>query len=168
MDIFSVYSVSLWCLSGWPDHRASAEKVQVDVIDALPRVFVHVEDGAPARAIDLLRTRELLRQGEHLPHERFVAVGKVVERGDVLPRDDEDMRGSLRIDVAEGDEVFRLGHDRRLRLARGDIAEDARRHGATIAPPGGHGNLRPPRPCTPVGRMGSAWENRIMRVLVLL
>src|SRR6266511_943447 len=72
--------------------------------------------------------RELRRDAEQLPRERVVLRGEVVERRDVLARDDEQVHRRLRVDVLESHDVRVLMDELRGDLPLDDLAEQAVRH----------------------------------------
>jgi hypothetical protein len=110
-------------LAGRPAERTSAHHVQVHVEHELVRVPVDVHRRPPAAVGDPARLRERGRDAEELPRERVVLGREVVQRGDVLARDDEQVDGCLRIDVLERDDVCVLVDDLRGDLLLDDLAE---------------------------------------------
>src|SRR5262245_31041469 len=112
-------------LPRWPRHRAPAQQMDVKVEDALPRTGPDVGDETPAAAIDALRLGQVGRRlrdvGEHLA----VTILDIGDRGDVLLRDQQDVRRRFRVGVAEGDDPVVLVHDLARDLVRRDLAEDA-------------------------------------------
>src|SRR5688572_19636776 len=72
-----------------PPERPPAEDVQVEVRDLLPAVPAGVRDQPPAPP-EALRARDAGRDREQASAERLVV--EVVERGDVLARDDQHVR----------------------------------------------------------------------------
>ena len=81
-------------------HGASAEQVQVEVVDGLAAIGSDVDDNAVAVA-EVLSARQLIGDAVEVADEGlFVFAGPdLSERGDVLPGNDERMYGSLGIDV---------------------------------------------------------------------
>src|SRR5436190_12847591 len=115
-------------LTGRPVHRAPAEKVEMDVKDRLSRVPVRVEYRAVASGGD----PALLRNRGGAPHdlsdERIIVRRQLVQRSDMAPWNDQNVRGRLRIDVVERDDVLVFVHDRRIDLAVDDSAEETLWH----------------------------------------
>src|SRR5581483_4372074 len=115
-------------LSRRPVQRASADQVQVDVEHGLARVAVGVEEDAESAGGDAAVLRDRRRAPHQLADDRVVVRRQVVERGDVLLRNDEHMRRTLRIDVVEREHAVVFVDDRRGDLASGDFAEEAVGH----------------------------------------
>src|SRR5579864_3997372 len=115
-------------LSRWPAHRTSAEYVHVQVIHGLPAVLVRVDHQPIARVGDALAPRHLRSQCEQPSEERGVHC--VVERTQVLSRQNQHVHRCFRIDVPNRDGIIRGRHDRGRYLAAYDAAEQAGfRHG---------------------------------------
>jgi hypothetical protein len=87
-------------LAGGPGHVAATEKMKVEVIDGLSSVFAGVDDDAVAFG-EALVVGNQGRSEEKMTEEVSVLCARVVERGKVLAGDDEDMDGSLRVNVGE-------------------------------------------------------------------
>jgi hypothetical protein len=111
-------------LAGRPGERAAAEDVEVYVEDRLARARARVDDGAVAALRESFLGGDARRGEEESAEEGLVGVGGVGERGDVAARDDEDVGGGLRVDVAEGEGVLVRVDDLRGDFARGDLAEE--------------------------------------------
>jgi hypothetical protein len=89
-------------LLAWrPGERAAAEKVNVEMLDALAAVGAGVDDGAIAFGEALL-AGDFRGRAEQVADERLLFGGDLVEGVEVLAGHDENMHGSLRIDVGEG------------------------------------------------------------------
>jgi hypothetical protein len=89
-------------LLAWrPGERASTEKVDVEMLDALAAVGAGVDDGAIAFGEPLL-AGDFSGSAEKVADERLLFGGDLVERVEVLAGHDEDVDGSLRVDVGEG------------------------------------------------------------------
>src|SRR5437016_12608453 len=97
----------------------------MDVEDRLPGGLAVVGDDAVAVALEVEVAGDLgdAMQG-HADDGRLALVERV-ERGDVPPRDDEDVRRRLWVDVVEGDGDVVLEDFRRGDLAGGDAGEEA-------------------------------------------
>src|SRR5512137_2052741 len=120
-------------LTGRPELGAPPEEVQVHVEDELPAVLVHVYHGPPARAGHAALSCNLRGHALHLPQERVVGGGQVVQGGDVPARHHQHVHRGLRVDVVEGDDVLVFVDQFRRDLPPDDPAEEAVRHSS--APP---------------------------------
>src|SRR5215216_2252873 len=96
------------------------------VKDRLPGIPVRVHDGAIAGLSDPLSMCDV-RGNQRQPAYEFRIAG-IVERRDMVARNDHDMDGRLGIDVAEGDAVLRLRHDGRGNLLSHDPAKETISH----------------------------------------
>ena len=109
--------------AGRPGHRATPEKVKVQVEDGLAGPFAVVDDepvvGDAALPGDRRRPRRERAQ------ERFLRGRGLRQSTDVLARDHEDVSGRLRRDVFEGEDPVVLEHLFRRDFTRHDPAEDA-------------------------------------------
>ena len=87
---------------------------QVDVENRLASLAIAIEHGtvAPLRVPVLFRQRR--GRAEHGSHERIVFRPQVVDRGDVLPRNDQHVERCLRVDVLDRDQVVVLMDDSAL------------------------------------------------------
>ena len=95
----------------------------MQVIHGLAAVAVGVDDGPIARRREPLVRRDLGRESGH-PADREV-VHNVIGRREVRFRDDDNVLRRLRMDVAESETVFRLGHLVHGNLASHHPAEEA-------------------------------------------
>ena len=68
-------------------------------------------------------------RAEHRSDQGIVGGRQVVDRRNVLARDDEHVQRRLRIDVLDRDDVVVLMDDRPLDLTRDDFAEETVAHG---------------------------------------
>src|SRR5918999_642300 len=123
----------LYGSSGWPPHLPAAQKMEVEVMDALSGVRPYVGDDSPAGSIDLVGPGQVSRGDEHVGQHVALLVAERPGRLDVLLRDDQDVHRSLRIDVPEGHHVIGGVHDIRLLITRGDPAEQAVLHGPLLS-----------------------------------
>src|SRR5438067_3788919 len=110
-----------------PPHPPASEDVEMDVEDDLVGVAAGVDDGAPTRLVQALFAGDLRRQGEDRAHGASVA--DLVERGDVLLGDHQDVHRHLRLDVGKRDGTFVLAELLCRDLPCHDLAEDALVHG---------------------------------------
>ena len=95
----------------------------MEVKHALPPVFTRINHRPIAGSRDPLLPRKGRRQQSHLPGD--VGVSDVVERNDVLFRDDQDVNRSFRIEIPKGDAIGGVRQHLRRYLAANDAAEDA-------------------------------------------
>ena len=111
-----------------PAESASCQQVQVDMKHRLSGVALTVQDRAvPALGIAMLFGQRCCAP-DHGPDEVVVARSQVVQRRDVLPRNDEDMKRRLRTDVLERDQILILVDEVARDLASDDLAEQAVAH----------------------------------------
>ena len=89
-------------LAGGPGHVASAEEVEMEVVDGLSAVGAGVEDDAVAVG-EVLKAGDFGGGGEEVAEEGCVGWNSVGERGDVAFGDDEDVGRGLGIDVGDGE-----------------------------------------------------------------
>lgn len=87
-----------------------------------------VNDDAEAGGRELIRSREAVGKVQSVPHERGMGLGGVNKRWDVLCRDNEDVRGGLRVDVFEREEAVRFCNNLSRDAASDDLAEQAIGH----------------------------------------
>ena len=80
----------------------------MDVKDDLAAIGVYVEDSAVAGLVDASISRDAGRGAEHVPDEGVVIRPKIVQRGDVLLRNHQHVKGRLGIDVLESAHVIIL------------------------------------------------------------
>lgn len=107
-----------------PREVATAEEVDVNVEDGLARVRARVDDGAVATLGEPFLIGDAGGDAEQMAEQRLVRLRGVVEGFDVRARDDEDVRRSLRVDVAEGDGPPVFVDERGGNLARDDLAKE--------------------------------------------
>jgi len=79
----------------------------MDVVDCLPAIFSRVNNGAVSLG-ESFRASDLCGGPLQMSEKMFVILFGVSDGGDVLPRDDKDVDGSLRPDVSEGVAVLIL------------------------------------------------------------
>ncbi len=127
----------LFALAGRPVHGASAEDVEVKVVDGLTAVAASVDDDAVA-------VGEMLAGDGRGGVEEFAeqGCGSVGGGGKVLAGDGEEVSGGFGVDVGEDDGVLVLVDGLDGDGAVGDFAEDAVVHGGIVlrfagGPPGG-------------------------------
>ncbi len=94
----------------------------MDVKDGLTSIGVRVDHCAIPTVGNTLLLRDFGGEDGHSPDDLWVA--KLVERWHVLAGDDQNMRGRLRIDVAEGNAVIGLRDDLRGNLVADDATEE--------------------------------------------
>src|SRR6266516_3707581 len=108
-----------------PAHRTAPQQVEVDVEHALAGVRPDVRHQPPPRAVDAFGLRQVRRRLHDLGQQLPVLVRDGRRRLDVILRDQKDVGGRLRPDVAERHHLVGLVHDIGLDLAPGDLAEQA-------------------------------------------
>src|SRR5690349_6580825 len=79
--------------------------MHVQVHHGLPAVLVAIDDEPEPGVRDLLRLRDRGGRAQEPAGERLVGGFDIDDRRDVLPRNHEDVRRRLRVDVAEGDDL---------------------------------------------------------------
>jgi hypothetical protein len=97
--------------------------VQVQVLDGLASVRIGVDHDAVTRLGKSVIPGD--PGGEQHQASELNGVVSIVERGDVSPRDHNEVRRRLRIDVAERDRVIGKSDDVRGYLAVHNSAEEA-------------------------------------------
>src|SRR5690349_15245093 len=115
--------LALTALAWGPGHPAAAEQVDVQMIHGLPAVAAGVDDGSIAGFGNSFLPRESCGQTHHATEQ--IRVGHVVERGDVLFWNDEDVGRRLRGDVPERDHLLVVDDRLRRNLAADDFAKNA-------------------------------------------
>src|SRR5688572_11168971 len=118
--------------SGRPHHLASTEEVQMDMEDRLPGVLAVVEHEAVAARQPLLFCK-LTCNVDQVSDQRLVRLLHVLDPIDRLLGNDQDVRRSLRIDVAEREAAIILVDDLGRDLAIDDLAEKSLRHARSVA-----------------------------------
>jgi len=108
--------------------RAAGEHVQVDVEDELVGVRVHVHHRPPALVGEAPLLGQLGRGREQVAHGGCILGCDVVQRRDVLLRDDEEVLRRLGLDVLEGERIGVVVDDLRRDLLLDDLAEQAVGH----------------------------------------
>ena len=99
----------------------TAQYVHVQVANGLPTVTTRVHDGPIPTGRDPFTLRDRGRK-ERYPAE-FEGIGRVGERGHVPFRDDKDVHGRLRMNVAKGHGMRILGNDLDWQLASDNAAK---------------------------------------------
>jgi hypothetical protein len=73
--------------------------MHVDVVNGLARTRIHVAYGAITLLMDIRLHRQFLGYLKHLADKRIIVRHEVIQRGDVLSGDDQQVHGSLRPEV---------------------------------------------------------------------
>lgn len=107
-----------------PVHLASAEQVDVEVVDGLSAFRAGADHHSIAFAQPLL-ARNFGRHQQQPAQHRFIRRLRFGQRCQVLFRDHENMRGRFRLDVVEGEYEVVLANLLSRDRAGGDFAEDA-------------------------------------------
>ena len=95
----------------------------MDVVDGLARCGAGVHNHPVSALRDPLFSSQILCSKEELPHDIGVTMAEFADRSDVLPGDDKDVGGSVRMDIPECHHV-RVGADQICRdLSLGNAAE---------------------------------------------
>ena len=110
---------------GWPAQRAAAEKMEVQVIDALSSGRTGVRDKSEARLGDAFCPCHARGHVEQPAQQLGVIGTQLGRRADVLSRYQQEMRWRLGRHVAETYDEIVLGNDVRRNVAAGDAAEQA-------------------------------------------
>jgi len=122
----------------------------MDVEDGLSSRFAHVHDETVAIGLQVKRAGNLCGPHDHSARRQRIGFGQLVEAGDVLSRNDENVNGRLWIDVVECDDILVL-----VRFPGGDVAGDDSAEQTTVI--GCHGAIirrrdRSPRDPAPAPR----------------
>ncbi len=115
-------------LAGRPGHRAAAEHVGVRVGYRLARECARVEHQPVSIFADALGDRDSMRLAHHLDEQTLGPARKRRHVRVVRLRYDQDMNGSLRVDIAEGDCPLALKYPVSRHLTHSDLAEQAVGH----------------------------------------
>ena len=103
--------------------------MQVQVINRLATILVAVDHAAIALFGKSLRLRVSGRGEDQLADQQGVGFIEVVERGHGFARNEQDMRGRLAVDVAEGKDIVILVDDVGRNLAADDLLKNGVAHG---------------------------------------
>ena len=112
----------------WPPERAAAQNVEMEVIDRLSGVGSGVDHHPKAVLLHASRCRYPARRQQKPPEQRLVLRPCRRQVIEMLPRDNQDVGGRLRIQVVEGDQVRLIQQLVRRDLSLGDFAKDAVGH----------------------------------------
>src|SRR5215208_6478571 len=105
----------------WPSHPAATQQVHVDVKDCLPRISIRIHHRSVARIRNTFSLGDL--RGEERQATDQLGVAHLVERFNVLARNDDDVGRRLWIDVVEGHAMIGLGDQFRGDFLPNDSAE---------------------------------------------
>jgi len=108
--------------------------MHVNVKHGLPDARARIDDGSETALAQSLLVGDARRDVQQMSERAFVRLPCVVERLDVIARDDEGVDGRLRIHVAEGDAQIVFVKKLRGDFARDNTTEDAalRIHNKTL------------------------------------
>lgn len=109
-------------LPGRPAHAPAAEDVRVDVRHLLPGIRAVVEHDAIPGPANALGGRGPVREPGHFL-EQAAGLGDRRQVDVMFPRHDQEMRGRLRIDIAEHETPCVFLHDFGRNLTGSDRAE---------------------------------------------
>lgn len=106
-----------------PGHRPPSKQVDVQMIHALPPIPTGVDHGPVPGLGDALLPSNGSSKGDHSAEQ--VGIVRVVERGQMLFGDDQNVNRCLRIQIPERDDVLAVHDHFRGNFATRDSAEDA-------------------------------------------
>lgn len=111
----------------------SPKQVQVQVVHRLSSIVSRVHNDA-ITIVQLLFTRNLSRRGHQMTHQRRIFRQRLRSRPDMLFGNDQQMRGSLRIDIGKANAEFVFIHAAGWNSTVDDFAEKAvrRRRGVQL------------------------------------
>jgi hypothetical protein len=124
---------------------AAAENVQMDMIHALARPAVAVEDEPVTFLRDPFVGCYAFRNQCHSSDQFGISGRQIVDSGDMSAGNDEDVRWRFRVDIAERHEVVVLVDDFRGNNTQGDFAEKAVFHQSLLPVSEGSGTLTAPK-----------------------
>src|SRR5438045_3947741 len=101
----------------------------VNMIDALPAVFIAIKNDTITGLIDLFIFSDLLRGGDHFAGDTGIGFWNVIQSRNRRFRCDNDMNRSLRIDISEGDDVSVFIYNVRRDLVSNNFFENS--HGSS-------------------------------------
>jgi hypothetical protein len=105
-------------------HGAAAEQVQVEMVYRLSTILARVDYGAVA-FIEPLLACDLGYNPEQMTEQRSLCRRRFRKRADVPARDDEHMRGGVRVKVGKGDALIILIDTGGGNASIDDLAEQA-------------------------------------------
>ena len=97
--------------------------MDVEVVDGLAAVGAGVDDEAVAVG-EVLGAGDFADGVEEMAEERFVILRRMGMRGEVVLGDDEDVGGSLRVEVREGESLLVFVDAGGGDFSRDDLAEE--------------------------------------------
>jgi hypothetical protein len=103
--------------------RASAKKVNVEVLDGLPAVAASI-DHRPIAIGEIFMARDFCDSGNEFAEEWSVALGGFCERSYMFARRDKYMYRRRRFDVSEGKGIFILVDDSGGNASVYDLAKE--------------------------------------------
>lgn len=92
--------------------------------DRLPGFGSGVDDGAEAVPGDAFLPRDLRRKAQQMTEQGVMLTRGVIERREVLARNQQHVRGSLRVEIAERDGVIVFVDFLRWNLTCDDFAKE--------------------------------------------
>jgi len=92
--------------SAWrPTESPAGEQVEVNVVDALASLRTRIENESVAVGHGLPLVSDLIRDGDHPKHQIVVLGDQVVDGGNVLLWNNQDVGRCDRLDIVEGDHL---------------------------------------------------------------
>ncbi len=101
--------------------------------NGLPCAGPCVEDNPVATGVDSLGFRHPVSLGGNLGEKSWLGSGQRRQVGIVILRDDQDVRGCLRVDIPEGERACGLGNPLGGNITRHDPAKEAVCHPVILA-----------------------------------
>jgi len=104
---------------------ATTNDVQMQMENTLTGVSARVREDAITAFGDPDDVSDLGRNGQQFPSKPNIIWSQVVQRRNVLPGNDEDVGGSLRVKIAESNNRFHLHHEYGWNLPARNSTENA-------------------------------------------
>lgn len=96
--------------AGRPEHRTSAQNVQMEVINRLPTVWIAVHHQPITLFCDARLGGDPPRNKDKMPDQKAVVFLDRIEGGDVLARDHQEVRRCGRMDISKRDAMLVFVH----------------------------------------------------------
>jgi hypothetical protein len=106
--------------------------MSVDMPDSLTAMWPGIEDNPVAILGNALGDGDLVGVCDHVGEQPVTGLVELGQGGEVPPRDHQDMYRRLRVDIAERDSPWLIGHDGRRNVAGDDGAKQTFRHAADL------------------------------------
>lgn len=124
--------LSVPVLANFPLQGHTTEEMDVKMVNHLTSLLANIHDQTVAALGHTLLLGNLPDSEQEFTGQAFINLRQVSDGWDVLPRNDQEVRWRLRVDVAEGDDIRILVDHRGWYVTLGDPAEQAVSHGVVV------------------------------------